>query len=129
MSVLGWTANCRTRTVANESPPSLHRNISICSFFSKAKDASNSPMAPNHSDRRKPGCSRRRWAHIVRDRYDAKDDRSCMLRAGVVCGGASLYAPQPPPSGFPYRTGQLNRNLPHTNVFFLPLALLSPDLS
>jgi len=38
---------------------------------------------------------RRRWAHIVRDRYDAKDDRSCMLRAGVVCGGASLYAPQP----------------------------------
>ena len=40
--------------------------------------------------------------------------------------GRSLYAPQPPPSGFPYRTGQLNLNLPHTNVFFLPLALLSP---
>jgi methylmalonyl-CoA mutase N-terminal domain/subunit len=38
---------------------------------------------------------RRRWARIVRERYGAKDDRSCMFRAGVVCGGASLYAPQP----------------------------------
>jgi hypothetical protein len=40
--------------------------------------------------------------------------------------GRSLYAAQPPPPGFFYRTGQLNLNLPHTNVFFLPLALLSP---
>ena len=38
---------------------------------------------------------RRRWAHIVRERYGARDDRSCMFRVGVVCGGASLYAPQP----------------------------------
>jgi methylmalonyl-CoA mutase N-terminal domain/subunit len=38
---------------------------------------------------------RRRWARIVRERYGAKDDRSCMFRAGVVCGGASLYSPQP----------------------------------
>src|SRR6516225_7696672 len=37
---------------------------------------------------------RRRWARIVRERYGARDDRSCMFRAGVVCGGASLYAPQ-----------------------------------
>ena len=37
---------------------------------------------------------RRRWAHIVRDRYGAKDDRSCMFRVGCVAGGASLYAPQ-----------------------------------
>ncbi len=38
---------------------------------------------------------RRRWARLVRERYGARDDRSCMFRAGVVCGGASLYAPQP----------------------------------
>jgi methylmalonyl-CoA mutase N-terminal domain/subunit len=38
---------------------------------------------------------RRRWARIVKERYGAKDDRSGMFRAGVVCGGASLYAPQP----------------------------------
>ena len=37
---------------------------------------------------------RRRWATIVRERYGARDDRSCMFRFGVVCGGASLYAPQ-----------------------------------
>ena len=37
---------------------------------------------------------RRRWAHIVRERYGAKDDRSCMFRVGCVSGGASLYAPQ-----------------------------------
>jgi len=37
---------------------------------------------------------RRRWATIVRERYGAQDDRSCMFRVGVVCGGASLYAPQ-----------------------------------
>jgi methylmalonyl-CoA mutase N-terminal domain/subunit len=38
---------------------------------------------------------RRRWASIVRERYAAKDDRSGMFRVGCVCGGASLYAPQP----------------------------------
>ena len=37
---------------------------------------------------------RRRWAHIVRERYGAQDDRSCMFRVGCVSGGASLYAPQ-----------------------------------
>jgi methylmalonyl-CoA mutase N-terminal domain/subunit len=37
---------------------------------------------------------RRRWAHIVRQRFGAKDDRSCMFRVGCVAGGASLYAPQ-----------------------------------
>ncbi|HEY8642682.1 MAG TPA: methylmalonyl-CoA mutase family protein [Candidatus Dormibacteraeota bacterium] len=37
---------------------------------------------------------RRRWARIVRERYGAADDRSCMFRVGCVCGGASLYAPQ-----------------------------------
>jgi methylmalonyl-CoA mutase N-terminal domain/subunit len=38
---------------------------------------------------------RRRWARIVRERFGAKDDRSCMFRFGVVSGGASLHAPQP----------------------------------
>ena len=37
---------------------------------------------------------RRRWATIVRERYGAKEDKSCMFRFAVVCGGASLYAPQ-----------------------------------
>jgi methylmalonyl-CoA mutase N-terminal domain/subunit len=37
---------------------------------------------------------RRRWARIVRERYGATDDRSCMFRVGCVSGGASLYAPQ-----------------------------------
>ena len=37
---------------------------------------------------------RRRWARLVRERYGARDDRSCMFRVGCVCGGASLYAPQ-----------------------------------
>jgi methylmalonyl-CoA mutase N-terminal domain/subunit len=35
---------------------------------------------------------RRRWAQIVRERYNAKDERSCMFRVGCVCGGASLHA-------------------------------------
>src|SRR5438270_10995046 len=38
---------------------------------------------------------RRRWARIVRERFGAQDDRSCMFRFGVVAGGASLHAPQP----------------------------------
>jgi methylmalonyl-CoA mutase N-terminal domain/subunit len=37
---------------------------------------------------------RRRWAHIVKERYGAKEDKSCMFRVGCVAGGASLYAPQ-----------------------------------
>ena len=39
--------------------------------------------------------ARARWAHIVKERYGAKDQRSCMLRAGVVCGGSTLQAAQP----------------------------------
>jgi methylmalonyl-CoA mutase N-terminal domain/subunit len=35
---------------------------------------------------------RRRWAQIVKERYEAQDDRSCMFRVGCVCGGASLHA-------------------------------------
>ena len=38
---------------------------------------------------------RRRWARIVRERFGAQDDRSCMFRFGVVAGGSSLHAPQP----------------------------------
>jgi alpha-1,2-mannosyltransferase len=38
--------------------------------------------------------------------------------------GRSLYAPLPPRRQAPYRSGQLNLNLPHTNLFMLPLALL-----
>ncbi|MBV9870446.1 MAG: methylmalonyl-CoA mutase [Frankiaceae bacterium] len=37
---------------------------------------------------------RRRWARIVKERYGAKNDKSCMFRVGCVAGGASLYAPQ-----------------------------------
>src|SRR5437867_7701489 len=36
---------------------------------------------------------RRRWAHIVRERYGAKDDRSCMFRVGCVAGGAFVHRP------------------------------------
>ena len=38
---------------------------------------------------------RRLWATIVKERYGAKDDRSCMFRFGVVCGGSTLHAQQP----------------------------------
>jgi hypothetical protein len=41
--------------------------------------------------------------------------------------GKGLYAPLPPRRQPPYNTGQLNLNLPHTNLFFLPLAALSPS--
>jgi hypothetical protein len=39
--------------------------------------------------------------------------------------GKGLYAPLPARRQPPYYTGQLNLNLPHTNLFFLPLAFLS----
>jgi hypothetical protein len=39
--------------------------------------------------------------------------------------GKGLYAPLPPRRQPPYHSGQLNLNLPHTNLFFLPLALLT----
>jgi methylmalonyl-CoA mutase N-terminal domain/subunit len=35
---------------------------------------------------------RRIWARMVRSRYGAKNDSSCMFRVGCVCGGASLHA-------------------------------------
>ncbi len=38
---------------------------------------------------------RRIWARIARERFGATNDKSCMLRAGCVCGGASLYSRQP----------------------------------
>jgi len=38
---------------------------------------------------------RRRWAHIVREQFHAKDDRSTLFRFGVVCGGSTLHAQQP----------------------------------
>lgn len=38
---------------------------------------------------------RRRWATLVKERYGARTERAAMFRAGCVCGGASLYAPQP----------------------------------
>jgi methylmalonyl-CoA mutase, N-terminal domain len=37
---------------------------------------------------------RRIWAQLVRERFGARDDRSCMFRFGCVSGGASLHAPQ-----------------------------------
>ena len=37
---------------------------------------------------------RRRWATIVRERYGAQHDKSCMFRVGCVCGGSTLYAEQ-----------------------------------
>ena len=38
---------------------------------------------------------RRRWAQIVRERYDAQKPSSSMFRTGVVCGGWTLQAQQP----------------------------------
>src|SRR5437763_9967224 len=36
---------------------------------------------------------RRRWARIVRERYDAQKPSSAMFRTGGVCGGRNLQAP------------------------------------
>jgi methylmalonyl-CoA mutase N-terminal domain/subunit len=38
---------------------------------------------------------RRRWAHIVRERYGAEKASSSMFRTGTVCGGWTLQAQQP----------------------------------
>ena len=35
---------------------------------------------------------RRRWARVLRERYGAKDDRSCMFRVGCVAGGRNPHA-------------------------------------
>jgi methylmalonyl-CoA mutase N-terminal domain/subunit len=37
---------------------------------------------------------RRRWARLVRDRWGAQNDASCMFRTGCVAGGSTLQAPQ-----------------------------------
>jgi methylmalonyl-CoA mutase N-terminal domain/subunit len=39
--------------------------------------------------------ARRLWAKIMRDRFGAKDSRSCMLRFHTQTAGCSLTAPQP----------------------------------
>jgi methylmalonyl-CoA mutase N-terminal domain/subunit len=38
---------------------------------------------------------RRRWARLVRERWGARNDSSCMFRVGCVAGGSTLQAPQP----------------------------------
>jgi methylmalonyl-CoA mutase N-terminal domain/subunit len=38
---------------------------------------------------------RRLWARIMRERFKARDERSCMFRFGVVCGGSSLTLQEP----------------------------------
>src|SRR5437764_11985227 len=38
---------------------------------------------------------RRRWARLVKERWGAEKDSSCLFRMGCVAGGSTLYAPQP----------------------------------
>jgi methylmalonyl-CoA mutase, N-terminal domain len=38
---------------------------------------------------------RRLWAHLMKDRFGARDPRAMMFRFGVVCGGSTLTAQQP----------------------------------
>jgi methylmalonyl-CoA mutase N-terminal domain/subunit len=37
---------------------------------------------------------RRRWARLVKERWGAENDSSCLFRMGCVAGGSTLYAPQ-----------------------------------
>ena len=37
---------------------------------------------------------RRRWARLVKERWGAQNDSSCLFRMGCVAGGSTLYAPQ-----------------------------------
>ncbi len=37
---------------------------------------------------------RRRWARLVRERWGAQNDSSCLFRTGCVAGGSTLQAPQ-----------------------------------
>ncbi len=37
---------------------------------------------------------RRRWARLVKERWGAQRDSSCLFRTGCVAGGSTLYAPQ-----------------------------------
>lgn len=57
---------------------------------------------------------------------DAQDFGIFYVSIRHAMEGKGLYAPLPPRRQPPYYTGQLNLNLPHTNLFFLPLAFLSP---
>ena len=60
---------------------------------------------------------------------DAQDFGIFYASVRNAVAGKGLYAPLPPRRLPPYYTGQLNLNLPHTNLFFLPLAFLSPRQS
>jgi hypothetical protein len=66
----------------------------------------------------------RLWRETVEDTR-AQDFGIFFASVRSFHDGRSLYAPIPPPPRFPSRTGQLNLNLPHTNLFFLPLGWLS----
>src|SRR6059058_4121438 len=60
---------------------------------------------------------------------DAQDFGIFYASVSHAMHGESLYAPLPPRRQPPYSTGQLNLNLPHTNLLFLPLAFLTPRAS
>jgi hypothetical protein len=64
------------------------------------------------------------WRTTV-DETSAQDFGIFYASARSFLDGGSLYAPIPAPRRFPSHSGQLNLNLPHTNLFFLPLGLLS----
>ena len=57
---------------------------------------------------------------------DAQDFGIFYASVRNAVDGKGLYAPLPPRRLSRHYTGQLNLNLPHTNLFFLPLAFLSP---
>ena len=38
---------------------------------------------------------RRIWAHLMKERFHARDERSLLFRFGLVCGGSTLQAAQP----------------------------------
>src|SRR5438105_7927886 len=39
---------------------------------------------------------RRRWARLVKERWGAQNDSSCLFRMGCVAGGSTFSAPKPP---------------------------------
>lgn len=106
ISVAGAHFRDAGATAAQEMAFTLQDGITYCDEVIKRGRMTIDEFAPQisfffytHGDLfeeiAKYRAGRRRWARIVRDRFGAKDDRSCMFRAGCVCGGASLYAPQP----------------------------------
>ena len=66
------------------------------------------------------------WKSTVYE-TDAQDFGIFFVSVQHFAEGRSLYAPQPPRRQPPYHSGQLNLNLPHTNLFMLPLALMPPQ--